>query len=74
MDIIKKNFQNPLIYLFLNIFKKRLIFSNVFITSTNSNLFMKQEGKSTRIFLKAIIKKNIELMKLKKKFFFLKTN
>ena len=72
MDIIKKNFKNPLIYLFLNIFKKRLIFSNVFITSTNSSLFMKQEGKSTKIFFKSDDKKKYRINEIKKKILFLK--
>jgi hypothetical protein len=72
MDIIKKNFKNPFIRLFLNIFKKRLIFSNVFITSTNSSLYMKQVGKNLRIFFKNDNKKKYKINKINKKILCLK--
>ena len=74
MDIIKKNFKNPFLRLFLNIFKKRLIFSNVFITSANSSLYMKQVGKNIRIFFKNDYKKKYKINKIKKKFFVLRMN
>tara|TARA_B100001057_G_scaffold500988_1_gene619496 strand:- start:222 stop:1574 length:1353 start_codon:yes stop_codon:yes gene_type:complete len=50
MDVIKKNFNNLGVNLFLNIFKKKLIFSNVFISSKFSSLYMKTNNGQTLIF------------------------
>lgn len=72
MDIIKKNFKNPFVSLFLNIFKKRLIFSNVFITSINSSLYMKKVGENLRIFFKNDNKKKYRINEIKKKIICLK--
>lgn len=50
MDTIKKNFNNLGVNLLLNILKKKLIFSNVFISSKYSSLYMKKNNEQTLVF------------------------
>ena len=50
MDTIKKSFNNVGVSFFLNILKKKLIFSNVFISSKYSSLYMKKNNEQTLVF------------------------
>ena len=65
MKIIKKNFNSIIVDLFLDIFKNKLIFSNVFLTSKYSNLYMKKESEYTVIFSKKNNKKKNKINKIK---------
>lgn len=52
MDTIRKNFKSLMVDLILNFLKKKLIFSNVFISSKYSNLYMQKKNTETIIFSK----------------------
>lgn len=69
MDTIKKSFNNLIINLILSLLKKNLIFSNVFISSRYSNLYMQRKNDRTIIFSK---KNFFKINKFKKTIFELK--